>query len=228
MNNDSLGGNSATGAAREHTWRWVSTSMLTAGIASLLLGCMGPTQDPGASSAEDRQLPNPSTAARSMREGRVETAPQALGEPAGSCEALTPEAIQSAIGSIVDSYDEAVRDADANGLDGAYASAARDNRAYLTEARDRMQALQAWLATVDDVTPYVTNTTAAYNIHAYARETIASLQPARHWALISAVYHVTSNADARLSFESTTAALMSIEKLEAAAGRCYMFGILGY
>jgi hypothetical protein len=135
--------------------------------------------------------------------------------------------MQAVIDKIKDSLTKAMSDKTTNGTTGAFASAARDNVTYLTEARDKMETLLAWLYTVGALgsppgTPptYVSNISAAYNIHGYVRETIMSLHYARHWAMISAVYH--QSADARESYESTTEALDLIEPLGAQAGRCYM------
>jgi hypothetical protein len=139
---------------------------------------------------------------------------------AGSCDALTPAAIQAVIDTILASIAKAQLDVTANGVSGAYASAANDNHTYLTEASDKMLVLQGWLKSVGVDEPFVTNATGAYNIHGYARETIISLHYARHWAMISTVYH--NSTDARDSFELTTTALDLIEPLGAQAGRCYM------
>jgi hypothetical protein len=110
--------------------------------------------------------------------------------------------MQAVIDKIKDSLTKALSDKTTNGTTGAFASAARDNVTYLTEARDKMETLLAWLYTVGALgsppgTPptYVSNISAAYNIHGYVRETIISLHYARHWAMISAVYH--QSADAR-------------------------------
>jgi hypothetical protein len=143
-----------------------------------------------------------------------------LNGSAGSCDALTPAAIQAVIDTILGSIDQAKLDVKANGVLGTYASAARDNLTYLTEANDKMLVLQDWLKSVGVDEPFVTNATGAYNVHGYVREAIIPLHYARHWAMISTVYHNSTNA--RDSFELTTTALDLIEPLGAQAGRCYM------
>jgi hypothetical protein len=174
-----------------------------------------PTPPPTAGTPPARPLPAPPKQKRA-----------ATRAPADPCASLTSAAIQAVIDKIIDSRNKAVSDATAHGVTGAYASAARDNLAYLTEARDKMQVLLAWLygAGVLGVPPapppYVTNTTGAYNVHSYVRESVVSLHYARHWATISAVYH--RSADARDSYELATQALDLIEPLGAQAGRCYM------
>ena len=146
--------------------------------------------------------------------------------PTDPCASLTSAAIEAVIDKIIESRNKAVSDAAAHGVNGRYASAARDNLGYITEARDKMQVLLAWLygagvlGVPPDPPPYVTNTTGAYNVHGYVRETVVSLHYARHWATISASYH--TSADARDSYELTTQALDLIEPLGAQAGRCYM------
>lgn len=113
-------------------------------------------------------------------------------------------------------------DAAANGSAGAYASAARDNVARLTTAYDKMVALQTWLTNENLGSPHVTNATAAYNVHGYTREALASMYEARHWATVSATNH--RSADARSSFDLTTNAIAGAEALGANGGRCYMSG----
>lgn len=142
------------------------------------------------------------------------------------CVSTTNAAIEAVIDKIIESRNKAVSDDAANGVTGAYASAARDNLSYLTDARDKMQVLIAWLHDIGvlgvppDPPPYVTNISASYNVHSTVRETVISLHYARHWALVSASYH--KSADARNSYELTTQALDVIEPLGAQAGRCYM------
>ena len=144
---------------------------------------------------------------------------KAIADP---CASLTTAAIQAVIDKIVESHNKAQLDDSANGVNGAYASAARDNLGFLTLARDKMLVLRDWLHTAEvlDPPPFVTNTSGAYNVHGYVRETVVNLHYARHWATISAVYH--KSADARDSFELTTQALDLIEPLGAQAGRCYI------
>ncbi|MCI0390110.1 MAG: hypothetical protein MOB07_15270 [Acidobacteria bacterium] len=91
------------------------------------------------------------------------------------CASLTPAAIQHVIDVIAQSRTKAESDVAANGVSGAYASAARDNLAYLREAHDTMVALQSWLQTTGIDSPYVTNANGAYNIHGYVREIVTPL-----------------------------------------------------
>ncbi len=170
-----------------------------------------PQLPPAAGTPLDRPLPAP-----------VKQAKQTALTLDDACADLTTAAIQAVIDKITESCNKAQSDADANGMNGAYASAARDNLSLLTMARDKMCVLRDWLHTagIIDPPPFVTNTTGAYNVHGYVRETVVNLHYARHWATISAVYH--SSVDALDSFELTTQALNLIEPLGAQAGRCYM------
>lgn len=136
------------------------------------------------------------------------------------CAALTPAAIQQIIDVIAQSRTKAESDVAANGANGAYAIAAPYNLDYLKAAHDKMIALQSFLQTEGLDTPYVTNASAAYNVHGYVREVVVALHYARHWATISAVYH--KSTDARDSYELTSQALNLAEALGAQAGRCYM------
>lgn len=148
------------------------------------------------------------------------TAPPAPIDGPDPCASLTPAAIQHVIDVIAQSRTKAESDVAANGVNGAYASAARDNLAYLREAHDKMVALQSWLQTNGLDSPYVTNASAAFNVHGYVREVVISLHYARHWAAVSASHH--KSTDARDSYELTSQALNLAEALGAQAGRCYM------
>jgi hypothetical protein len=139
---------------------------------------------------------------------------------ADPCSSLTPAAIQGAIDLIELSRRAAQQDEVANGTDGAYASAARDNLAYVTQAKTTMVRLRNWLHTNGFESPYVTNPTAAYNVEAYAREASISLQSARHWAMISRVHH--GSVPAQTSFERSSQALSRLAMLGTQGGRCYM------
>jgi hypothetical protein len=154
--------------------------------------------------------------------GVLLSVPAVLAQDGGPdpCTSLTPAAIQHVIDVIAQSRTKAESDAAANGVTGAYASAAKDNLAYLREAGDKMATLQSWLSVNGLDSPYVTNATASYNVHGYVREVVSSLHYARHWATISATYH--KSEDARDSYELTSQALNLAEALGAQAGRCYM------
>ncbi len=136
------------------------------------------------------------------------------------CASLTPEALQQVIDKVVESLAKAESDVTANGTTGKYAVAAVYNRDYLAEVQQNLLFLQSWLQGLD--TPFVTNATAAYNIHGYVREAVYLLHHARHWYTISVVYHMSS--DAFESYNLTSEAIDLVEALGAQAGRCYMRG----
>lgn len=136
------------------------------------------------------------------------------------CASLSPAALQSVINVIAQSRTKAQSDVAANGVNGAYAIATKLNLDYVQDAYDKTVALQSWLQINGLDSPYVTNVSAAYSVHGYVREAVVSLHYARHWAMISVVYH--NSADALNSYELTTQALNLIEPLGADAGRCYM------
>ena len=108
--------------------------------------------------------------------GVLLSVPAVLAQDGGPdpCTSLTPAAIQHVIDVIAQSRTKAESDAAANGVTGAYASAAKDNLAYLREAGDKMAALQSWLSVNGLDSPYVTNATASYNVHGYVREVVSS------------------------------------------------------
>src|SRR3954452_4580054 len=136
---------------------------------------------------------------------------------ADPCASLTPEALQQVIDKIAESLAKAESDVNANGTTGFYAIAAVYNRDYLAEVHQNLLFLQSWLKSLGLDTPFVTNASAAYNIHGYVREAVCSLHHTRHWATISVVYH--SSPDAFDSFNLTSEAIDFAESLGAQAGR---------
>src|SRR3954469_21293781 len=64
---------------------------------------------------------------------------------ADTCASLTTAAVQAVTDKIIESCNTAQLDEAANGVSGAYASAARDNVTYLKLARDKMLFLRDWL-----------------------------------------------------------------------------------
>ena len=139
---------------------------------------------------------------------------------ADSCAVLTPAAIDDIITTLSASLVKAEADAAANGTTGAYAVAATYNRDGVRNARDQFVTLRNWLNELGLAAPYVSNTSAAYNVHGTGREAVTQLHHARHWATISIVYHHSS--DAYESMELTTQALDQIDTLGAHAARCYI------
>jgi len=139
---------------------------------------------------------------------------------ADPCASLTPVAINQVILKIQNSLDFAQQDKVANGTNGKFASAARDNVTHLEQARDKMVALQTWLKSTNLESPYVTNPTGAFNVHGYVRDSVGPLHFARHWATISVTHNLSKEAEK--SFTLTSEALDLIEPLGAQAGRCYM------
>ena len=146
---------------------------------------------------------------------------RASGE-ADPCASLTPEALQQVIDKVAESLAKAESDVNANGTTGSYAAAAVYNRDYLAEVHQNLLFLQSWLKNLGLDTPFVTNASAAYNIHGSVREAVYPLHHARHWATISVVYHKSS--DAFDSYSLTSEVIDLAEALGAQAGRCYMRG----
>ncbi|MFE1744056.1 hypothetical protein [Coleofasciculus sp. H7-2] len=136
------------------------------------------------------------------------------------CASLTPQALQQVIDKVAESLAKAESDVIANGTTGSYAAAAVYHRDYLAEVHQNLLFLQSWLKNLGLDTPFVTNATAAYNIHGYVREAVYPLHHARHWATISVVYHTSS--DAFDSYNLTSEAIDLAEALGVQAGRCYM------
>jgi hypothetical protein len=142
---------------------------------------------------------------------------------AGACASLTPAALQLLIDKLAESLAKAQSDVTANGTTGRYAVAAVYNRDYLAQVHGDLVFLQSWLQGLGLDTPFVTNASAAYNIHGYVREAVYPLHHARHWATISVVYH--SSRDAYDSYGLTSEALGLADTLGEQAGRCYMSSV---
>jgi hypothetical protein len=150
--------------------------------------------------------------------GAVRSAIASVG--ADPCASLTPAALQEVIDTLTQSLGKADADVSINGTTGAYAIAAVYNRDYLAQVLQSLLSLQSWLKSLGLDTPFVSNASAAYNIHGYVRENIYLLHHARHWASISIVYHHSS--DAFDSFNLTCTTIDLAESLGAQAGRCYV------
>jgi hypothetical protein len=142
------------------------------------------------------------------------------GEAADPCTSLTPEALQQVIDKVNESLAKAQSDVSANFPAGLYAAAAVYNQDYLADVQQRLLFLQSWLKNLGLDSPFVTNATAAFNIHGYVREAVNLLHNARHWATISVVYH--QSLDAFESYNLTSEAINLAEALGAQAGLCYM------
>ena len=135
------------------------------------------------------------------------------------CAGLTNTALQELIDTLTQSLASAEADVIASSK-GAYAIAAVYNRDYLSQALQSLLYLQSWLKSLGLDIPFVSNASAAYNIHGYVRENVYLLHHARHWASISIVYH--KSPDAFDSFDLTSTTIDLAEALGARAGRCYV------
>jgi hypothetical protein len=137
-----------------------------------------------------------------------------------ACAQLTPAAFSSLITTLTASLAQATADCNAYCVTGAYAAAAQYNQIYLAQVLANVEQTKTWLETNNLALPYVTNASAAYSVHGLARDNIATLHHARHWATISAIYHKSNKA--RLSFDYTSAAITQLETLGENGGKCYV------
>jgi hypothetical protein len=144
--------------------------------------------------------------------------PTAHAAPApSSCATLNGPSLSGLLGILDAAVASAQTDFKANGVVGAYAVAAKYNLDYVTTAQKKVRDLQNWMIS----TGYdATNASTAYQIHSYMNEAITSLQAASHWALISTVYH--KSTDARSSFEGEMKGTEVANQIGTQAGRCYM------
>jgi hypothetical protein len=148
------------------------------------------------------------------------SAASAQAEPPDGCRELTPQAFAALIDTLQVDIRQATTDCENFCETGAYASAPRANLDYLQIVLGQVQEFELWLADVEIDTPYITNTSAAYNVHGLARNAIEALHHARHWATISATYHGSSAA--RDSFDTTTQVIHQLETVGENGGLCYM------
>lgn len=139
---------------------------------------------------------------------------------APACTQLTPAAFDSLITTLRTSWQQASVDCDRFCASGVYNVAALHNRDYLKIVLDNTIAFKKWVDDLGYGTPYITNASVSYGVHGLARDNMTSLHHARHWALISTIYH--RSAFARASFDTTSIAMRQIEELSENGGRCYL------
>ena len=140
---------------------------------------------------------------------------------ASSCEAITPESMASYARVIERALKSAQKDVRANGTSGAYAVAATNSRDLLNRAMDRVNDGAEKLRSAD---PRTTTYAEGGMIKEHIRSTLEWMPQAGHWALVSAIYH--KSTDARDAFEGTISALEEGNRLYAESGRCYLTGYL--
>ena len=143
-------------------------------------------------------------------------------DPANPCEALTPAAIQAAIDRLAQAQAEAQLEYDAFFVGGGYPAASQQGLEYITQARNQMVALQTWLRSNGLEAPFVSNTTAAYNTHGYARTAANTLWYGEHWSAISAVYNHGKHGKAAADLAAQATAMLA--DLGGNGVRCYMRG----
>lgn len=140
---------------------------------------------------------------------------------ADACTSITPASMTAYARTIEQALKYAQKDARANGETGAYAVAAVNSRDLLDRSRKRIEEGAARLQGAD---PRVTTYAEAGMVKENFRSTLEWMPQAAHWALVSAIYH--KSTDARAAFEGTVTALAEGQRLFAESGRCYVGGYL--
>lgn len=140
---------------------------------------------------------------------------------ADACATVTPRSLQTFQRSIERALRSAESDARANGATGAYSVAATNSRDLLVQSRNRIQEALSFL---QSSSPGSTTFAEGYQVKEYARSTFEWLSRAGHWAVISAVYH--NSTDARDAFEGTLGALGEAQRVYGDSSRCYISGWL--
>lgn len=137
-----------------------------------------------------------------------------------ACTQMTPAAFDALITTLRTSWQQASVDCDRFCVSGVFNVAALNNRDYLKLVLDNTVAFKKWVDDMGYGTPYITNTATSYFVHGLAQDNVTSLHQARHWALISTIYH--RSAFARASFDTTSVAIKQMEELSENGGRCYL------
>jgi hypothetical protein len=133
-----------------------------------------------------------------------------------SCAAISPQSL-GAYGKTIDAALRwAEADAAKHGSTGAYAVAARNSRDQLKRARDRAAAAAADLRS----DPSVTTPAEAGTVKEHVRFILELVPQAAHWAIISEIYH--KSTDARRAFEGSVTVLVEGNQVFAESARCYM------
>jgi hypothetical protein len=159
-----------------------------------------------------------SKAAPSPVKKKSNKAPSAAVNP---CARLTPAAIQAAIDELQAGLDDAEQNLVAHNRS-AYPGAGQEAVVHFTDARDKMVAVQTWLDDIGVASPFVSNVSAAYTLHWYAREAAGIVAYGEHWAAISAVYDTSD--EARSAAEHGAVATSLLADIGANGMRCYVQG----
>jgi hypothetical protein len=146
------------------------------------------------------------------------------------CTSVTKQSITELLDAIERARERAEANAAANGEavpNAGYPGAATHCLRHIATARDWIDRLLRWLGDNDlfeGPDQQVNNTTAAYNVYGYCRETVVQLHHGRHWAAVSAAWNSSrKTADpARECVERASEALALLDPLSAQATRCYL------
>ena len=137
------------------------------------------------------------------------------------CGAVTPASLTAYARTIERALKSAQKDARANGSGGQYAVAATNARDLLQRSMERVEDGADKLQGSD---PRTTTYAEGGMVKEHVRSTLEWMPQAAHWALISAIYH--ESTDARDAFEGTVSAMAEGQRLFAESGRCYLSGYL--
>ena len=156
-------------------------------------------------------------------------------DAAGPCESVTRATITALRDAIELARVAAADNVAKNGEsvpEAEYKGAATYSLANVTNAKDWMDRLLTWLETNGLFEPpddRVTNTSAAYNVYGYCRETVVQLHHGLHWAAVSAAWNSTRGTaqPARDCIERISEALALLDPLAAQATRCYLAAYFG-
>jgi hypothetical protein len=111
----------------------------------------------------------------------------------------------------------AAADAAANGTSGRYAVAATNSRMLLQRALDRAKQARSDLGKFD---PATTTPAEAGTVKEHLRYILETVPEAAHWAIVSEIYH--KSTDAWKAFDGSATVLAEGNALYAESGRCYM------
>lgn len=140
-------------------------------------------------------------------------------ETAVNCRAVSSRAMDALATTLRSAYVAASADASQNGSTGQYAVAATNSRDLIKRALDRAARM---ISDHNSSDPRTTTYAEAGTVKEHTRAIIEVLPQAAHWAVISNIYH--NSSDARKAFDLASNALDQGRELFVDACNCYMDG----
>ncbi len=142
-----------------------------------------------------------------------------LDREAVNCRAVSTRALDGLRTTLRSAHSAASADASKNGSTGQYAVAATNSRDLIKRALDRSDRMMADHNASD---PRTTTYAEGGTVKEHTRAIIEVLPEAAHWAIVSNIYH--NSTDARRAFDLAATALDQGREIFIDASNCYMDG----